>query len=104
MGIKVYKHNISSTFQGSILSPLLVNIFLHQLDCFIVEMKATFDKNKKSQVITESNKFKDLECKQRISYHTAETTYIVKSCNTLNYRQFNDEKYKKLVYVRYIDE
>lgn len=41
------------TPQGSILSPLLCNIFLHKLDVFMEELKASYQKGSKRQVSQE---------------------------------------------------
>lgn len=41
-----YNRTLSGTPQGGIISPLLANIYLHELDKFIADMKAGFDKPK----------------------------------------------------------
>jgi group II intron reverse transcriptase/maturase len=50
--LRTYKHNIAGLLnitqpQGSIITPLLANIFLHQLDEFIASLKEKFDKGDK---------------------------------------------------------
>jgi retron-type reverse transcriptase len=40
---KVHKTSIVGIPQGSIISPILANIYLHQLDLFILELKEKFD-------------------------------------------------------------
>ena len=52
----VYKNNIIGTPQGSIISPILANIFMSQLDSFIKELKLDFDKGKESRASKETNR------------------------------------------------
>jgi group II intron reverse transcriptase/maturase len=43
----VFERTYSGTPQGGVVSPILANIYLHELDTFMAEMKAGFDHGKK---------------------------------------------------------
>ena len=50
-----YNSTYSGTPQGGIVSPLLANIYLHELDKFVLKLKKEFDVPKKQQFTTEYN-------------------------------------------------
>src|SRR6202011_3578837 len=43
----VFEKTYSGTPQGGVVSPILANIYLHELDLFMAEMTASFDRGKK---------------------------------------------------------
>lgn len=67
-----YHKTYSGTPQGGIISPLLANIYLHELDKFVMKLKSEFDTHGQEPVRTEyrllSNEL------QKLSYHIGRHT------------------------------
>jgi retron-type reverse transcriptase len=104
MESKIIKHNIIGTFQGSIISPILANIFLHQLDVFVAYEKKQYDRGQTSRVTTEYNNLRYKERKLREKGQTSEANTIAKTRRDIPYSNFSDDNYKRLSYVRYADD
>ena len=107
-----YKYTYSGTPQGGIASPLLANIYLHELDKFVMKLKANFDVFEKHGKRTPEYKKAKNKCaalKEKIGRADGDERY-----NLLKeYRQARaqllktpskSQTDKKIKYIRYADD
>jgi group II intron reverse transcriptase/maturase len=106
--LRTYKQNIAGTPQGSILSPVLANIFLHQLDEFIASLKENFDKGDKP---TRNQIARQYEGNITIAKAKAKAKGNMKLVQDLsmearkhNFMNFEDPNLRRLFYLRYEDD
>jgi group II intron reverse transcriptase/maturase len=98
---KVYRTNIG-TPQGVVLSPLFSNIVLHELDEFIEEeLKIEYTKGKKRKANLEYRKLR-----YRIKRETdlKKRRVLINECLKVPSKDFYDPDFKRLFYVRYVDD
>jgi len=89
------------TPQGSVLSPLLSNIVLHELDTYMEELKKSFNRGRIRQRNSEYNK---LELKRRRSEDPAVRKEALIAMRKLNAYNPQDPNFKRMLYVRYADD
>jgi group II intron reverse transcriptase/maturase len=107
-----YNATYSGTPQGGIVSPILANIYLHELDKFVEELKAKFDKPQRRACYTPEYE----RLTQRVLYwkrrarvaKEPERTAFIEKYNSLRAELLRTpskrQADKKIKYVRYADD
>lgn len=102
-----YSHSIAVTpipagdLQGSIVSPILANIFLNKLDEFIVELKEEFDVGTKATI---NPLYRRISRRKDRAKTAKEKTALHKLRRLVPSKLAIDPKFKKIEYIRYADD
>ena len=95
------KLSIIGSPQGSIIRPLLSNIYLNELDNFIAELKVEFDKGVRAKV---SSEYKHLDYLRQRALKNKDQREAFLLLKAMQKRKAFDHNYRRLYYVRYADE
>lgn len=98
---KFFESNIG-LFQGNIISPILNNIYLHELDLFMLKLKKSFDLGKQRRKNHVYRKFSYLMEKAEGDALTIKN--LRKQRSKISSKDPFDPKFKRLNYVRYEDD
>lgn len=90
--------------KGSIISPILSNIYLNELDKFIKELKSKFDSGKSAKINPEYKHLDYLRQKALKSNNQLGANKYLKEMQKVKARLPNDPNFRRLYYVRYADD
>lgn len=97
-------NNNIGTPQGTICSPIIANIVLHILDCYMEEYKSYFDKGKLKKHNPEYTKLQEKRKKAKlIGNHKEAIKYLVAMRKTTSFDPI-DSSFRRLLYIRYADD
>ena len=98
---KVFRSNLG-TPQGIVLSAIFSNIVLHELDEFIQdELKIKFTKGKQRKT---NLSYRKLRRQIKSETDLIKRRVLINQCFKVPSKDFNDPDFKRLFYVRYVDD
>lgn len=97
-------YNIAGTPQGSIISPILANIFMSQLDALMEEIKEEFNKGTKARLSAGAQRIHYQLHRAKSRGDMKEVARLAKQYQGVTSANFEDENFKRVVYVRYADD
>nr|QTG38659.1 hypothetical protein [Ganoderma sp. TQC-2021a] len=100
----VYQHSLTGTPQGSIVSPLLCNIFMNQLDQFMSSLAFQFNKGDKPRLNNEYSAHASALARAKRKGDLDRMKVEMAAMRKLNSIDFYDPNFRRLYYVRYADD
>ena len=100
-----YQRTYSGTPQGGVISPLLANIVLHELDCYIVDdLIPQYTKGKNRAKNLEYSRITDRRYSARDKGNWERYSRLGKQMYGIPSGDMHDPNYRRLRYIRYADD
>lgn len=100
----IHKTDMIGVPQGNIISPILANIYLHELDKFMESLINIVTKGNKRKPLKEYVKIQGEITKSKNKQEFSKVKELKKTLLRTKTFDFNDPEYKRLNYVRYADD
>lgn len=98
---KIYKNSITGTPQGSIISPILANIYLDKLDGFLYKLSLDYTKGDRVKPNPEYTRLRYL---RNTADNSEKAKSIFKQMQKISYGNPMDNDFRRLTFVRYADD